>query len=168
MASTYEKIQSTTLSTATANITFNSIPATYTDLRISFTTTPNLTTVSNVWIRFNGSTTGYSSARVGGNGQFTQTNSLTSQTKIMIGNGALSRTTSPSFYGVDIFSYANSTYKTLLSNSNNDNNGSGSVERIVGLWQSTNAITSITLNLEGGAINLEPGTTATIYGILKA
>ena len=168
MATTYEKIQSTTLSTATANITFTSIPATYTDLRISFYTAPNLTTSANVWIRFNGSTSGYSSTRLAGSGAFAQTNALTSQTKIMIGNSALSRTTSPSFYGVDIFSCAGSTYKTLLSDSNNDNNGSGSVERVVGLWSDTSAITSITLNLEGGAIDLEPGTTATLYGILKA
>jgi hypothetical protein len=168
MATTYEKIQSTTLGAAAANITFSSIPATYTDLRISFFTPPNATGNANVWIRFNGSTSDYSSTRLAGSGQFTQTNRLTAQTRIMIGNSAISRTTSPSFYGVDIFSYAGSTFKTLLSNSNNDNNGSGSVERVVGLWSNTSAITSIALSLEAGAVNLPIGTIATLYGILKA
>jgi hypothetical protein len=169
MATTYEKIQSTTLGSAAANITFSSIPATYTDLRISFYTAPNLTTVSNVFIRYNGdSGSNYSFTRIFGNGSTVSSDASTSQTKIIIGNGALSTTTNPSFYGVDIFSYAGSTFKTCLVDANNDNNGSGVVERTVGLWRDTAAITSITLNLEGGAIDLEPGTTATLYGILKA
>jgi len=169
MPATYEKIATTTLGSAAANITFSSIPATYTDLKISFFTTPNTTTFASVFMRYNSdSGSNYSFTRIYGNGSSAASDRSTSQTKILIGNGAGSRTTSPSFYDIDIFSYAGSTYKTCLINANNDNNGSGVVERTVGLWSSTSAITSIVLNLEGGAINLEPGTTATLYGILKA
>jgi hypothetical protein len=169
MATTYEKIQTYTLGSAAANITFSSIPATYTDLRISFTTTPNLTTFSNTWIIFNSDTgSNYSFTRVWGNGTSALSGQSTSQSKIIIGNAAGSSTTQPSFYGVDIFSYAGSTFKTCLVDANADRNGAGSVEKTVGLWRSTSAITSITLNLEGGIIDLEPGTTATLYGILKA
>jgi hypothetical protein len=169
MPTTYEPIQSYTLASAAANITFNSIPSTYTDLRISFATTPNLTTFANPWMRFNGDTgSNYSFTRMWGTGASAFSGRGTSESKIIIGNAAGSRTTSPSFYGVDIFSYAGATYKTCLVDANNDNNGSGSVERIVGLWSNTAAITSIVLNLEGGAINLEPGTTATLYGIKNA
>ena len=170
MPATYEKIQSTTLSSAAANITFTSIPATYTDLKISFFTTPNTTTFCNPWMRFNSDTgSNYSWTRLWGNSGSALSGRSTSQTKLIIGQAAGSRTTNPSFYDIDIFSYAGSTYKTSLINGNADNNNtSGSVERIVGLWSSTSAITSIVLNLEGGAIDLEPGTTATLYGILKA
>ena len=45
-------------------------------------------------------------------------------------------------------------------------NGGGTVERSVGLWRNTAAITSITILLDSG--NYAAGTTATLYGILKA
>jgi hypothetical protein len=73
-------------------------------------------------------------------------------------------TTIPQMYTVDIFSYAGSTYKTSLVTFQEDNNGSGYVGNKVGLWPSTSAITSITLN----GTNFAIGTTATLYGILKA
>jgi hypothetical protein len=48
-----------------------------------------------------------------------------------------------------------------------DNNGSGGVTRSVGLWRSTSAITSISLFIDG-TTTFSTGTTATLYGILKA
>jgi hypothetical protein len=74
--------------------------------------------------------------------------------------------TYPSLCTADIFSYAGSTYKTLLISTAEDYNGSGGVEAKVGLWRSTSAITSITIF--NSVSNFAIGTTATLYGILKA
>ena len=67
---------------------------------------------------------------------------------------------------IDIFSYAGSTFKTALSNQNIDNNSTGWVFRSVGLWRSTSAITSLTIT--NSSNQLAAGTTASLYGILKA
>jgi len=48
-----------------------------------------------------------------------------------------------------------------------DQNGSGVVANIVGLWRNTAAITSINLSTLS-AYNFNIGTTATLYGIKNA
>lgn len=53
--------------------------------------------------------------------------------------------------------------KTTLVTANEDNNGSGYVSYQVYLWNSTSAITSVTVL---GSSTLNAGTTATLYGIL--
>jgi hypothetical protein len=63
-------------------------------------------------------------------------------------------------------SYAGSTFKTAIGTANEDDNGSGSVSAIVGLYRSTSAITSITFGTN--ANSYAAGTIVTIYGILKA
>ena len=163
MATTYEKIATTTLS-STGNITFNSIAATYTDLRIVLVGKTN-GGFTHPAIRFNSdSGSNYSNTRLNGNGSSATSASGTSQTRI---NGTTDIGTPPALYSWDVFSYAGSTYKTVLLNANSDQNGSGSVERLVGLWQSTSAITSISVfDLYGTGFG--SGTTATLYGILKA
>lgn len=168
MASTYEPISTTTLGTANATITFSSIPSTYTDLRIIFnaklTATGSTTTSSNV--RFNSDTgTNYSYTYVYADG-------------ISPGSARASNTTSAylietpnvaSIWGlttIDIFSYAGSTYKTALATCSADQNGSGILTRNVALWRSTSAINSVSLIASSSTWAV--GTTATLYGILKA
>jgi hypothetical protein len=67
---------------------------------------------------------------------------------------------------MDIFSYAGSTYKTVLTNESTDMNGSGAATVAVQMWRSTSAITSISLNLSTSTI--AAGSTATLYGIKNA
>ena len=67
----------------------------------------------------------------------------------------------------DIFSYAGSTVKSGLISAANDNNGSGDVDVAIGLYNSTSAISSITLSNQA-ALLFDVGTTATLYGILAA
>lgn len=165
MAITYEPIAKTTLSSAVSTITFSSIPATYTDLKLIFT--GNLTTsVAQPRIRFNGDTaTNYSDTSLTGDGTTSTGGRDASATWIyLFKTGQIS--TLFSFSAVDIFSYAGSTNKTCLILTSNDKNGSGTTEALVGLWRSTSAINSINISI--GANTFAIGTTVNLYGILKA
>jgi hypothetical protein len=163
MPATYEPIATTTLGTTAASITFSTIPATYTDLRIVFT---GLDTSGGDWnrIRFNGDTgSNYSATYIDGDGTSATSGRGTSLTGIY---GAVISDVHPSLATIDIFSYTGSTNKTVLVSASNDQNGSGVTRHIVGLWQDTSAITSVTLLMNSG--NMAAGATATLYGILKA
>lgn len=165
MPTTYEKIATTTLSSAASSIDFNSIPATYTDLRIVFVGT--MATSSYPWMRFNSDTgSNYSDTYMYGSGSTPVSGRNNNITAWYMGANPLS-TTIPSMQTMDIFSYAGSTYKTGLSTSSTDFSSSGMTDQIVSLWRSTSAITSIKIFSDGG-YNIKAGSTATLYGILKA
>lgn len=166
MAVTYEPIGTTTLSSAAATITFSSIPATYTDLKLIIVGTN--TTSGNTWgIRFNSdSGNNYSYVRMTGTGSAATTNTENNQSYISVSGNIAVPTSTPFGSQTDIFSYAGSTFKTVLLDYFNDQNGSGNVERRVSLWRNTAAITNIEVFTFGGNLNTE--TTATLYGILRA
>ena len=169
MATTYEKIASTTLGSAAASITFSSIAASWTDLRLIFTVKDTLSG-GDIYLRFNGdSGTNYSSTALIGDGSAASSYRRTNvaQFSPTTYSGGMNPT-NPQLYTFDIFSYAGSTYKTLLETTSGDANGSGSVIEIVGLWRSTSAITSIALTAVGGGDTFAIGTTATLYGIRAA
>ena len=165
MATTYEKIASTTLGSASATITFSSIAATYTDLRlVLIAKSTSAGGVVYPAFRFNSDTgTNYSNTFLIGNGSTTSSLRGINETQMGIASNG-SDSTTPGLYTLDIFSYAGSNYKTILASENADANGSGTVVRSVHLWRSTSAITSILIR--NG--DYEIGTTATLYGILKA
>ena len=165
MATTYEPIATTTLSTTAANITFSSISSAYTDLRVVLTGTA--TAAMTPRIRFNSDTaTNYSYTTIYGDGTSALSARGTS-TAFISGTYNISwSSTLPAMLTIDVFSYAGSTNKTCLNTVSADQNGSGSVERIVGLWRSTAAIT--TLQVYASTSTFAAGTTATLYGILKA
>lgn len=164
--STEVAIATTTLSSAASTITFSSIPNTYTDLRLVISNIRLESAGSQATIiRFNGDTaTNYSQTDLYGFGASAGSSRTTSVSYIYLNEDAMS-TTVPSFFAIDIFSYAGSANKTLLIASSEDKNGSGSVSRICGLWRSASAITSLTISQWSG-INYTVGTTATLYGIL--
>ena len=166
MPSTYEPIATTTLGSAAASITFSSISSAYTDLRLVFTCTTSQTYLAA--IRFNSDTAGnYSFTYLAGNGSAASSGNGTSNTSIPFVPLGNTRTVNPTFVTVDIFSYAGSKNKTSLITTSGDNNGSGTVERIVGLWRNTSAINSLTITTTDTP-TFSIGTTATLYGILKA
>jgi hypothetical protein len=167
--STEVAIATQTLGSAASSITFSSIPSTYTDLRLVLVC--KSTSSTDMYVRFNADNgSNYSVTTLAGNGTTAYSFGATSQTQIdpNVSVGALD-TTIPSLITFDIFSYAGSTYKTVLITTSQDYNGSGSaggtgsVNRNVALWRSTSAITSLNL---AGAANFAAGTTATLYGIL--
>lgn len=165
MAPTYEPIATTTLGAAAATITFSSIPATYTDIRLVIVVSQGSGT--NISIRFNSdSGSNYSRTRLFGNGSTASSTRASNDDAIDLNREGLS-VTIPSLYEIDVFSYAGSTFKTLLATSNEDRNGSGTIMQTVGLWRDTSAITSILIT-SLSADTFAAGTTATLYGILKA
>lgn len=160
--STEIAIATTTLGSA-GQITFSSIPATYTDLRIVLVS-KSVANGANVQFRFNGDTgTNYSFNYLRGDGAAI---SYGEANKTFGYFSDDSSSTNPNLGTLDIFSYAGSTYKTSLATYQNDNNGSGNVYRTVGLWRSTSAITSVSLSPSNFGNNFQAGTTATLYGIL--
>lgn len=158
--STYSSIATTTLSGS--SYTFSSIPSTYTDLILVIQGANS--NVGNARWRLNGDTgTNYSWTGLGGTG------SAASSTRV-------SNTATPQldWYGYfdgtqsvlisHFMNYANTTtYKTVISRSNNANNG---VATTVGLWRSTAAVNSISIISSNG--NFDSGTTLTLYGITAA
>lgn len=165
MPATYEPIATTTLGSATATISFTSISSAYTDLRLVLTGTHE-TTAATVRMQVNSDTgTNYSFTELSGDGATATSARSTSSARINCGNANFNNTL-PSLITVDWFSYAGSTNKTCLVTTSQDRNGSGVVYRTVGLWRSTSAITSIQMFPSTG--NFATGTTATLYGILRA
>lgn len=166
MASTYEKIATTTITTNTASYTFTSIPGTYTDLVLIMGNVNN-TDASQTLMQFNSDTgSNYSRTALDGNGSAASSARNTSQTAIMLENaGYPSFNGSKDYTGIwNIMNYANSTtYKTVLGRGSSAQTG---VVVSAGLWRSTSAITSIKIQPAYGysftyAI-------FTLYGILKA
>jgi len=165
MPVTYENLATTTLGTAAASITFSSISSAYTDLRLVLVGTT--ATDDGCRLRFNSDTgSNYSVTRLRGNGTAAASDRFTSQTSIIAGATVLSATT-PTLRIFDLFSYAGSSNKTLLLSEAADLNGTGGVSRIVGLWRNTSAINAIEIFTSSG-VNFSVGTTATLYGILRA
>jgi len=162
MPATYEPIATTTLGSATANITFSSIPSTYTDLKLIVVAQGSLG--NQFAIQFNGSATGYSRTFIYGDGSAAASD-RGSATSVRL--DYLPTSTNFAFYDIDIFSYAGSANKTLLARSSKDLNGSGEVHAQVSLWANTSAINEIKLFVSSSG-NLNSGTTATLYGIKSA
>ena len=172
MATTYDLIASQTLGSAASSITFSSIAASWTDLRL-VTVLRGATgtgTSFELDVVFNSDTgTNYSYTQLTGNGTAASSFSGTSSTYAYCG-AIIGPTATAGIIGIntlDIFSYAGSTYKTLLYSSSTDQNGgvNAFVARGVSLWRSTSAITSITLTTN---TSFATGGTANLYGIKAA
>lgn len=165
MPATYEKIATTTLSSAASSINFSSISSAYTDLRLVFTWIP--TAVNNLFIRLNNDSTAiYSDTYMTGRGTTATSSRDTASSAWFVNQVFNPSTTYPTFNTIDLFSYTGSTFKTALITTSADWNGSGYTQPQVGLYRSTSAITQI--NLVASSDNFAIGSTATLYGILKA
>ena len=169
MPATYEKIATTTLGAGAFDFTLNSIPATYTDLRLVIVGKGDGGEIYPEGY-LNGVTTGglYSNTLLQGNGTSATSGRNTGANRLNLGAPQYPNNTNFTFITIDLFSYAGSTFKTLLTTVSTDKNGTGGVANIASLFRSTSAITSITITDGGAAVGWAAGTTATLYGILKA
>jgi hypothetical protein len=165
---TYTQIASTTLGSASASVTFSSIPATYTDLVIVVQTSSSATNV-DLRIQFNSDTaTNYSDTHLVGtsSASSSRNTNLTALAVDNTGTGGSPSATPDILYLINVFNYANTTtFKTSLFRYNSI---TGTVvEAGVGLWRATPAaINTIKLFFTTG--NLVSGSTFNLYGITAA
>jgi len=158
MASTYTPIATTTLSSTSSSVTFNSLGS-YTDI-IAIVNATTTSGGQDLKLQFNGDTgTNYSNTRLYGTGTTASSNRNSSSAYI----GAAYTYTTIGTTIINIQNYSNSTtYKTAISRSNITGY---EVDLVVGLWRNSAAITSITLASTG---TFATGSTFTLYGVLNA
>ena len=162
---TYEVISSTTLSSDTAFIQFATIPATYTDLKISFIGGQNSNNDA-ITFRFNGDTAGnYTSSYLIGTGAGSSGNCSNNTTSIA-NYGDLGGTALEAFIDININSYAETNrHKSVMSYFASVQRGRSSL--LMGLWRDNSAIHTIKIDMQGTDL-LKSGTMATLYGITAA
>ncbi len=155
MTATYEKIATNTFSSAT-DITFTSIPATYTDLVIVFDAVGS--SVTNLSMQFNSDTgSNYSYTYILGDGSSASSSRNSNET-----SGYLTAiyNTGRTQVNISIQNYSNTTTnKTYLARLAAAN---FQTSAMAGLWRNTSAISSVKiLKLSGGNMTGN----ATLYGI---
>ena len=163
---TYIKIASNTVGAGgVASVTFSSIPATYTDLVLKFSTRGSTTAIDSIYLSLNGLTTSFSSKYLQADGATPSSNSLA-----RYASGITPSTyTANTFGNAEIYfpNYASSNYKSYSSDWTTENNATTSyLGFIAGLWSSTAAITSIGIVPNAG--NFAQYSTFTLYGISNA
>jgi hypothetical protein len=165
----YESIQTVTVgSGGTADFTFTSIPSTYTHLQIRgiIRCTQAGSSISTTTFRFNSDTgSNYAYHNLIGNGTAASAGAAATQTSIVLTNAPQLSATSNAFGFtiIDILDYTNTNkYKTIRALHGADLNGSGQIILSSGLWMNTSAITSITVNPTGDAVQY---TSFALYGI---
>ena len=147
----YDSIATTTVGAGGASsITFSSIPSNYTHLQIRVLARDSrANSATNLVIQFNGDTAAnYADHVLYGNSTSAVAGADVSQTSAVAirvaGNNAASNCFGAGV--IDILDYANtSKYKTMRSLSGFEDNSSGQIWLISGLWISTSAVTSITI-----------------------
>lgn len=167
----YDSIATTTLSTATASITFSSIPATYTHLQVRGIMRSDRAGQPKDQLRmtFNSDTgSNYVAHYLSGDGA-TAASAANTGLPFINNNSVTGATSAASIFGVvvmDILDYTNTNkYTTVRFLSGYDTNGAGTVELDSGLWLNTAAITNINIATIG---NLVQYSSLALYGIKGA
>lgn len=170
---TFEPIASTTLSSAASSITFNSIPQTYTDLRI-VATLRQVTTYNDSRINFNSSISSYSGARFGidATGSIYSTNTLTDTNGVWQNQNSLGAEDNAPYVWTtsitDVFAYTTNYTKAVLNKTfcavDNQSPQLGAFN-----WSNTSQITSLTVQFPPNVTRqFSTGSVVTIYGIKAA
>jgi hypothetical protein len=163
MANTYQLIESKTLGSSAASVTFSSIPGTYTDLllKISARDSSTASAIGSYYtIAFNGGSS-YSALYLQG----TASTVLTGTLAQLAGITNTSATTSNTFNNDDIYipNYTSTSDKSYSIDSVTENNSASSYLTLVaGKW-SGGAVTSITLTPSTG--NFVQYSNFYLYGI---
>ena len=168
---TFIQIATTTVgSGGAADITFSSIPATYTDLLLltSIRTNRTGTEEDSVNLEFNGVGTAYTRRNLRGNGA--SASSLSGSDLLFLLNQNADGSTASTFSNASIYipNYAGSTNKSVSVDAVSENNATTAWANLsANLWSNTAAITSIKLTPNVGP-NFMQYSTATLYGISKS
>jgi hypothetical protein len=170
MANTYTLISSVTLSSASANINFSSIPATYTDLVIKMSVRCATSGATRVYVRFNGASTDANLTTTRLYGESTSTGSdVISAGQPAWANG--SGDTANTFNNAEFYipNYLSSNFKSFSADTVQETNASSGAYMglFVGSWSSSSAINQINLLMQDGS-NFLQHSTAYLYGISNA
>jgi hypothetical protein len=171
----YESIQTVTLSSNQTNIQFTSIPQTYKHLQIrGIGKSDRANIYDNISIQFNGdtTTTDYTSHLFQGDGAGISIQSYPQNIPYVgIANVLGSDSVNANLFGafiIDILDYTNvNKYKATRTIGGVDNSGSGVVGLTGGLWNVPDAISSIFIKAQNGT-NLKTYTNIALYGIKVA
>jgi hypothetical protein len=160
MPSTYTPLATTTLGSNTAQVTFSSISASYTDLILVIN--GGVTTQGPINVQLNADTgNNYSVTRLYGNGSTASSDRFSSQPNLDL---AFFPNTLDNNSIIHFMNYSNTTTnKTVLTRWNS----TGFATAVVGLWRNTAAINSIKL-FNASPFDLKQGSTFTLYGIAAA
>jgi hypothetical protein len=169
MANTYTLISSNVLSSSAASVTFSSIPSTYTDLVLRFSSRTSRTSVyDQIKLTFNGDTaTNYSDTYVFGDGATAYSGSdVSSNYSLLLYSNGDSATASTFGQGeLYIPNYAGSAKKPSSSFIVAETNATTQRMGVnANLWQGTAAITSVTFT-PFTATNFLSGSSFYLYGI---
>lgn len=169
MANTFELIASSTVGALGAsNISFTSIPSTYTDL-VLYTSVRSLVAGygTDMNITLNGSTSSFSSRRI-----YAYSGTVYSDTQTNVSGVVNGATSTASIFASNYLyfpNYAGATNKSYMIDGVIENNSSTAYlpELSANLWSNTAAITSITVADATGA-NLVQYSSAYLYGVKNA
>lgn len=160
---------------ATSTISFTSIPSTYKHLQLRYLARSARTSDAGATMltQFNSDTgNNYAYHILYGDGSAATAYNGSTTNVMRSYSVASSSSSNTQAYGVgiiDILDYAStSKYKTLRHLGGYDRNGSGELNLASGLWQSTSAISTITLTLAEATANYETNSTFALYGIKGA
>lgn len=156
-----------------AGITFNNIPQHFTDLAIKvsgrFDSNPESSNWCSFKIFFNGDNSStYSFTALYGGGTFTGSERASNSTVSQGGWLPSSVATANTFGSADIYipNYAGSNFKSFTSDSVTEMNATAALLPLVaGLWNKTNAITSVSFNR--ASANFAQHSTFSLYGIIR-
>jgi hypothetical protein len=172
MANTYVKIATVTAPAGgAADITFLSIPSTYTDLALKMSLRDSAASTRSIArVTFNGSATSYSSRAVYGLDSSSTGSASGGSTYIDFNYAVGNNATASTFSNNEMYvpNYAGSSNKSVSIDFTAENNSSTSwIDGLVaGLWSNSAAINQITLT--AGTANFLQYSTATLYGISKS
>tara|TARA_R110000764_G_scaffold223029_1_gene311821 strand:+ start:219 stop:710 length:492 start_codon:yes stop_codon:yes gene_type:complete len=159
--STYTLIDSVTLASSAASVTFSGISATGKgDLVVVINSLADAGT-TNFTMRFNGATTGYTSVTAYGDGTTAASYSSSSNLDLMAFGGA---TTAPSLVTATVLDYsATNKHKSVLSRGDR---GDKQASMSAGRWADTAAVTSLTVRTTT-ANNYAIGSTFHLYQLVS-
>jgi hypothetical protein len=165
MPANYVLLERIELNASAASVTFSNIPQTgYTDLKLVISARQDAATNAPAgYIKFNGSTTGYTGRNLLGSGSAASSNT----TANYLGDVDGASDTANTFSNIEVMipNYLLANYKSYSIDSVNENNATGATAALIaGLWSDTSSITSVTLYC-GASRNYVQYSTFSLYGL---
>jgi hypothetical protein len=163
-------ISTVTVGSSVASMSFTGIPQTYTDLliKVSARSDKSFGSATDITLKFNGSSSGYSDRLLYGTGSAAASASGSYTDQAYATNITQSTVTASTFSSNEIYipNYTSANNKSLSVDGVTENNATLAYGILAAtLWSNTAPITSITIQAISG--NFVQYSTATLYGIRK-